>query len=112
MELKLSVDDFTNVDNGWSSRLIYDKVAEAMWPFRGRMIQIYMGYDIDYHRYHVTVGFVLMDGYTISFVEEVGAWDLVDYYDREVWKIANSMFEKFRNREDYLLAPLITLGEN
>ena len=110
MELKLS--GFTNMDTGWSSRLIYDKVAEAMWPFRGRMISISMYYDIDYHRYRVLVGFVLMDGYTISFTEEVDAWDLTCYYDREVWKIANSMFEKFRNREDYLLAPLITLGEN
>ena len=104
--------DYTHMDTGWSSRLIYDMVAEAMWPFRGKMISIYMEYLIDQNEYLVVVAFVLTNGYAITFSERVSAWDLADYYDREVWKIANSLFEKFRYRADYLLAPLITLGEN
>ena len=112
--MTLTLHDYTNALTETNhSNMIFDAIREGMAPFRWKRIDLYAEYDIDYHEYRILAGVVLMSGYTISFTERVGAWDLTDYPDREYKRVADAMLKAFRYREDfYDLAPLIQLGRD
>lgn len=87
------------------SRLVFEFVAEGMWPFRLKSIDVYMDFDIDYNEYRVLAGAVLMNGYTIGFEERINAFDFSGDPDEEFLKVAVKMREAFRNREDHFPVP-------
>ena len=110
--MNLKLHDYFSVASDRHTTAIFQAVTAGMEPFHLKQIDVYLDFDIDYHEYRVLAGAVLLNGYTISYSQIVNAWDLADYPDREMIRVAEAMFLAFRNREEWPVHDHITLGEN
>lgn len=96
---------------GYGSDL-FAAVAEGMAPFQLKMVDIQMDLELDFNRYRVAAGAVLLSGYTIGYNHAIDAWDLGRDPDLELRKAAEVLFRAFRHRANIREIPSnITLGE-
>jgi hypothetical protein len=97
--------------NDRHGEILFEAVREGLWPFKPHMIQAYMEYDIDFHRYWIYFEVVFKDGQRIAHKEKVDAWDMADQPYTEVNKLYPKFLAAFRNREDDPIPSNIVLGE-
>lgn len=90
---------------------IFDATRAGLWPFRPRMIEVWMEFDIDFNRYVIFVEARFGDE-RIAKRKTIDAFDLADDIDGSILKVSQQFFEAFRNRGDYPIPAKITLGEN
>lgn len=92
-------------------RYVWKGIREGIWPFRPRTINLYLEFDIDFNRYVLFVEIWFPD-YQIRSRVDINAFDLADDPLREAIKAGEQFKNKIRDREDFMLAPLIYLGDN
>ena len=101
-------------EHDFAGSIIHRTVREGFEPFRGKMVSIWMDFDIDTNMYVISAAVCLMNGYTISFSSSpISSFDLADSPVLAAEIIGNQLRDKFWHRE--VIRPIpetIILGEN
>lgn len=92
-------------------RYIFEATRAGLWPFKPRTINVWVEYDINFHRLAIFVQTWFLDGQVI-WREFIDAGDLDADPHKTMYDVSWKFFHAFRKREAHEITPNIVLGEN
>ena len=93
-------------------RHFYNAARAGLAPFKAKIMNAVMSYEIDHHGYMIVVMVEFKGGARLRVAHMVSAYDFQNNLDEAIATLSKNLFEGFRYRESFDIPPNVVLGDN